>query len=212
MGCWDREAILNNKRALTVLGIATLLACVLLLLSLGPAAAVQEGDEPIVYHTYLPLLSHIPPPSPRGCVPEAYYSAQSLSNEREVVRLLNLYRVSQGLPALNFIPQLVQAARRHAQDMAENDFVAHQGSDGSDAGARMREACYRWSAVGQIIGSGATPLGMVSAWISSEANRSLLLSEDFIDIGAAYSYRPDSSNGHFWVITFGRPFSAGSPP
>jgi uncharacterized protein YkwD len=46
-------------------------------------------------------------------------------------------------PPLSFDPALRAAARRHATDLAEHDFISHLGSDGSRPEQRIRDAGYR---------------------------------------------------------------------
>lgn len=157
------------------------------------------------YKGYLTPLFNFPPPSPEGCVPLPHVAPDSMDMEREIVTLINLYREEEGLPALRVIPQLTQAARRHAQDMAENDFRGHTGSDGSTQQIRAEEACYELTAIGQIIGSNVTADEMITAWTNSPGNRDLILTTTMVDMGAAYFYNPDNTFQHNWVVLIGRP-------
>lgn len=59
------------------------------------------------------------------------------------------------VPPLSLNPQLIAAARRHSRDMFENEFQGHVGSDGSMAGARLQDAGYTWTAVGENVFSDA---------------------------------------------------------
>lgn len=126
-----------------------------------------------------------------------------------MAHLINAYRLGSGIAALNEIPQLTQAARRHATDMAENEFVGHDGSDGSSVGDRVSDACYHWVGIGQIIGINDTALEMFLAWINSEGNRALILSEEYQDFGVGYAYNADRVQKNSWVVVFGRPAAAG---
>ena len=52
---------------------------------------------------------------------------------------LNHYRASKGLPLLRADHRFTQAARAHALDMAQRNYLGHSSSGGLDFSARMRE-------------------------------------------------------------------------
>src|SRR5690349_4307756 len=57
-----------------------------------------------------------------------------------VVCLVNAERTSRGLPPLRRDGDLAQAARHHANDMAQNDYFAHTSPAGESLGDRVRAA------------------------------------------------------------------------
>lgn len=72
-------------------------------------------------------------------------------NENFIYRLLartNLYRSQFGLAPLTLNAQLTASAQDHSQDMALNDFIGHQGSDGSSTDQRINQAGYQYSFAG----------------------------------------------------------------
>jgi uncharacterized protein YkwD len=166
---------------------------------------------PTAYFAYLQGLQLMPPPAP-GCTPLPHIPAYSLIEEQNITRLLNEFRVANGRPALNIMSHLVHASRRHALDMADNGLNSHLGSDGSTVGDRVTDACYVWNGVGEILGHLTGAQVMAEGWFNSPGNRALILSDEYIDFGAAYYYDPGSRFGHYWVVTFARPLSAGHPP
>ena len=161
------------------------------------------------YISYLPALADIPPPSPPGCIPLPHIPADSISTEMELTAMINNYRQANDETALNLMPHLSQAARRHAWDMAENDFVDHVGSDGSSVGVRVHEACYEWLRIGQILGNAQDAESMLDSWIATQDNRQLILADEYKDFGVAYVNDPDSLYQNYWVVVFGRPVAAG---
>jgi uncharacterized protein YkwD len=173
------------------------------------ATATIAATPPSEYTGYLPILSDSPPPSPAGCIPLPHIPAYSLSAETELASLLNDFRVSEAETALNVIPQLTNAARRHALDMAENDLDGHIGSDDSGVGDRASDACYEWLHIGQAWGSNESAESMLNSWMLPSANRDLILSDEFVDFGIAYFYDEDTLFQHYWVVVLGRPVSAG---
>jgi uncharacterized protein YkwD len=169
-------------------------------------ATVTPADY---YDSYLPVLADMPPLAPPGCVPFAYIPPSSLSSEQKLTMLLNDYRIDNLESRLNNIPQLSQAARLHAKDLAEHDLISHFGSDGSSVGSRVSSACYEWLHIGEILGNGEDAKSMFASWIQSDANRELIQSTEYIDFGIGYHYNPDSVFKHYWVVVFARPVSAG---
>lgn len=165
---------------------------------------------PDTYFNFLPALVDQPPPSPNGCEPSSHIPAYAPDTERELAEVLNAYRQANGEARLNVIPQLTQAARRHAWDMAANEFAGHTGSDDSTAAQRISDACYDWVNVGEMLGVNRSVSAMFRAWSRSESNRELLLSPDLHDFGVAYIYKEGSMNDHYWAVVLGRPASAGA--
>src|SRR4030095_6767338 len=54
-------------------------------------------------------------------------------------------------PPVSIHPQLTTAARRHSEDMLQNEFQGHEGSNGSTSGERITDAGYTWSAFGENV-------------------------------------------------------------
>jgi uncharacterized protein YkwD len=172
------------------------------------ATAVPKATpEPGVI--YLPVLSDMPPPAPQGCQPLPHIPGERQATENEMAAVVNSYRQTNGLHRLNLIPQLTQAARRHAQDMAANDIFEHTGSDGSNPGERASDACYEWVNIGEVIGVNSSVQTMFNAWARSRGNNSLILAPEFEDFGVGYINEPGTRYEHYWVIVFARSESAG---
>ncbi len=172
-------------------------------------ASPTPSPEPAVYLSHLPMLIDTPPPSPPGCVPATHLPGVSPHLEDQMAGLINAYRLNADVAPLTVMSPLTQAARRHAADMSENDFVDHGGSDGSSVSDRVSDACYQWAGVGQIIGINDTVTEMFIAWINSNGNRALILSAEYEDFGVGYAYNPDAVQKHSWVVVFGRSAASG---
>jgi len=154
---------------------------------------------------YLPYVARHgaaePTPDPSVIPPD------DLANEGSILDLINQQRAAQGLPPLNLLPELTQAARRHSRDMADNDFTSHTGTDGTNAGERMEEAGYSWIVWGEIIGwgFGGDAGSMMDWWMNqSPSHRAVILDPQFQDVGIGYAVNPDSTYGHYWTVVFGR--------
>jgi len=126
--------------------------------------------------------------------------------EQFVIDQLNQRRAARGLAPLRLAPELTQAARKHSKDMAENGFTDHAGSDGSDAGQRIAEAGYDWTARGEVIGwgYGGDAAKMVNWWMNCPIHRPIVLSGSFEEVGVGYVHDPTSDWGYYWTVDFGR--------
>lgn len=99
-------------------------------------------------------------------------------------------------------PDLNAAAQGHADDMAENDFFDHTGSDGSSFSERIDESGYPGSPLAENIAGGATePEAVVDQWLESGGHCRNLMLEQADEIGVGYAEGGDF--GTLWVLKFG---------
>ena len=170
---------------------------VVVLVLLAPALALTLAVAGTGTTAYLPLVtsraSSVVPPE-----------IQAL--ERAVADLINEERNAHGLPPLSEDDRLVDAARGHSQDMAENGFLSHTGSDGSDIVARLNAVGYDWSACGEVLGAGyASPDEVVEAWMSSPGHRSILLDDAYLELGVGYAANETGPYDRHWTVDVARP-------
>lgn len=125
--------------------------------------------------------------------------------ETEVVSLTNQERNIENLHSLSIDSNLTASARQHSIDMADNDFMDHIGSDGSDPFERMIDAGYGFSTAAENVAAGySTPELVVEGWMNSPGHRENILNPDFCDIGVGYAYNSSSTYSHYWTQNFGR--------
>jgi uncharacterized protein YkwD len=74
----------------------------------------------------------------------------------DVIALTNQQRANYGLPPLTANAALAVAATAHSNDMANNNFLGHIGSDGSNPGQRITRAGYSWFTYGENVAGGYT--------------------------------------------------------
>jgi uncharacterized protein YkwD len=102
------------------------------------------------------------------------------------------------VPDVNWNSLLEQAAARHANDMSQNDFFSHTGSDGSTVGRRTQEIGYQWTSIGENIALGYSSIEeVIQGWIDSPGHCELMMSADYSEIGLTRS-------GTYWVMTLGK--------
>jgi uncharacterized protein YkwD len=162
-----------------------------------PAWAAAEVSGPAQSAQHLPLIMQT------GCVPVPIIEPDDPGRDIAIEAGINLIREENRLPVLIHAAELTQTALRHSNDMADSNFVSHTGSDGSSAGQRLEEACYKWWAYGEIIAMGyETPSEVIAGWMKSSAHMNIILSEMFTEFGAGYAYNA-SGDDHYWTIDFG---------
>ena len=98
--------------------------------------------------------------------------------------------------------KLALAAQRHAEDMEERDFFAHDNPDGATPRDRMRAAGYTGSVTGENIAQGQnSPAEVVQAWIDSPGHCRNMMSPGYTEIGVGFH----KGSREQWVQNFGAP-------
>src|SRR5262249_17896287 len=101
---------------------------------------------------------------------------------------------------------LARVAQAHAQDMADNDFFDHTGSDGRSTFQRLRDAGYNYRLAAENLAAGAaTPAEAVALWMQSPDHRANILNCALRETGVGFVADPgDKLNyGTYWVQVFG---------
>ena len=103
-------------------------------------------------------------------------------------------------PPLVHSAALDEAARRHAEDMASNSFLAHTGSDGSNPGDRATRAGYDWNVVAENVASGQTSAEDIAAtWLESGGHCANLRDAKYTETGIAFALNPGDGRDIYWV-------------
>lgn len=130
--------------------------------------------------------------------------------EQRMVELVNELRAARGLSPFKRVTALDDAARYHATDMGQDDYVKHDTHDRDDGvlvwvcDLWMRMEVYYPGPTGETLGAGyATPEDVVDAWMDSPGHRDVLLSTYGWEIGAGY-YSGSGSYARYWALDFGR--------
>jgi uncharacterized protein YkwD len=142
------------------------------------------------------------------------WSAGSVEFEARVLELTNAERRQGGCCGSNgcFQPtralaaneNLVVAARRHARDMAERNFFAHEGPDGTTLSDRLDAAGFAGCAAGENIAHGqSTPEEVVADWMASQGHCANILSGAYARLGVGYYDDESAELRDIWVQNFG---------
>lgn len=134
------------------------------------------------------------PPAPQTQTPQELAA--------EVVRLVNVERAKEGLPALGTFDSLTKSAEIRAPETAK--LFSHDRPDGSscftalDATGASKGA---YTSGENIAAGSSTAADVVEQWMNSPGHRANILNKDFTHIGVAYC-KSSSGYGHYWVQMF----------
>ncbi|MGQ9549202.1 MAG: CAP domain-containing protein [Roseiflexus sp.] len=157
----------------------------------------EIGSAPVTSQAvYLPLV--IGPGATEN-------STSTLSPQaQQVIDLTNEYRVAAGCAPLTVSSQLTAAAAAHSQDMAQNNFFNHIGSDGSTPWVRIQRTGYSYRSAAENIAAGyRTARDVVQGWYGSPGHRQNMLNCNLREIGVAYA--DGGSYGRYWTQVFATP-------
>jgi uncharacterized protein YkwD len=125
------------------------------------------------------------------------YSA-NVAYVQELASLINQARGITGLPTLTLNPLLTQAAQGHSIDMACNNFLGHESSDGSRFGALVTAAGYPFS-FQEIIAIG-TPQNAMDQWAAESGHWEIVLNAFATEMGIGYAYNANSAFGGYFTV------------
>ncbi|MEU5656750.1 sigma-70 family RNA polymerase sigma factor [Streptomyces sp. NPDC047737] len=169
--------------------------------SASPTPSRTASPSPSRSRTASSAPEKTPEPRPRSSEPAAAPKPSSApSVAEEVIALVNTERAKAGCPSVSGNSLLATAASRHSADMVARNYFSHTSLDGTDPGARITAAGYRWSTYGENIAKGQqTAESVMDSWMNSEGHRANILNCAFKEIGVG---REDSSSGPVWTQNF----------
>lgn len=112
-------------------------------------------------------------------------SAESISSQEKIsFEITNSFRAKNGLTALAWSDSAATVARKHSQDMCDNDYFSHTSLDGSSPWDRMAAAGLTYSAAAENIAWGYWDgIDATYGWINSDGHRRNMLSETVTNLG-----------------------------
>ncbi len=148
----------------------------------GPGGGGAPPDEP-----------ESPPPAP---LPPG---SCGTATETRVAELVNEARVRNGLSPLTCDPAAVQAAQAHSRDQCQMGWMSHTGSDGSDAGDRLRRAGGRFGGWGENVAYGTgSPEGVHDMWMNSPGHYANIMG-NFSRFGVGHD---PCGGSNYWTEAF----------
>lgn len=138
-----------------------------------------------------------------GGLPSIYadLAREDVAIDAEAARdLINQHRALAGLKPLALDPALGAAAAAHARDMASNNRVGHDISNGTLA-QRLAASGIAFSAAAENVGAGYhTIADAVSGWRGSPPHNANMLLAEARRMGIAAAYAPASKYKLFWSL------------
>jgi uncharacterized protein YkwD len=128
-----------------------------------------------------------------------YSYSENAGYVQELASFINQARRNAGLPALSLNPLLTQAAQGHSIDMACNNFLSHEGSDGSNIMDRISKV----SGFMEIIAIG-TPQNAMDQWAADAPHWDVVLNAGITEMGIGYAYNANSDYGGYFTVDMGR--------
>jgi uncharacterized protein YkwD len=128
------------------------------------------------------------------------------TEEQELVRLINDYRVSNGRTALALSDSLSRAAAWKSRHMAGNDYFGHDDLGlNRDFIERLRDCGYTYNTwLGETLAAGnAGARATFDQWRNSPSHNETLLSTNYTAIGVGRAYDAGSTYGWYWTAEFG---------
>jgi uncharacterized protein YkwD len=109
------------------------------------------------------------------------------------------------VPPLREMPELKEAATRHARDMARTNYFEHRGRDGSEPKDRVLRAGYRARLTGENIAYGPDSAEeVVAGWLASPGHCENIMDARFEHIGVGFAVGRGRGRV-YWVQNFGAP-------
>jgi uncharacterized protein YkwD len=121
--------------------------------------------------------------------------------------LVDRARVTAGLLPLARASSLDKAATAHAEDMAAQGYMEHEGLDGSTPASRAAASGYEtppggaWLVVEVISARGDPPEDALGWWLSDGLHRRVVLRSTWREMGVGFAH--GGPYGRFWVMLFG---------
>ena len=124
--------------------------------------------------------------------------------------LINDERVKTGLPALTVDAKLTAAAKAHATDMLCNNYLSHNGLNGSTPESRVEAAGFTASLVVEDLYAlhpayGGNPQSAINWWMGDPDSKADLLNANTTVFGVAYVTSDESLLGGYFVVVSAKP-------
>ena len=111
-------------------------------------------------------------------------------DETEVFTLVNEARTEQGLPPYEISSELVELARRKAEDMVANGYFAHHSPTYGSPFDMMKDYGVFYNSAGENLAENRTIAGAHTALMQSDSHRANILSRRFNQIGIGVTNGP----------------------
>ena len=132
--------------------------------------------------------------------------------DQQFLALVNKERTLRGLAPVTLDTQLDNAAQRHSDDMALNDWYhlpnPHLGSDGSTLASRVQASGYKYQTAVENVGAGQyTAQEVFQDWKKSPGHLNNILNPNVTHLGVGHILLPNDTGKNnfydYWTIVLG---------
>ncbi len=125
-------------------------------------------------------------------------NAPTASESSSFATLLNDVRRSNGAAAVQYDERLARAAQVHSNDQLAMGRMTHRGSDGSDAGQRIKAQDYDVGPWAENVARGyQTEASVMTGWTNSPGHHGNNINPSFEDFGIA---KAGSGSQTYWTL------------
>ena len=130
------------------------------------------------------------------CAGSAVAQQKTSDAERQLFSSVNLERKAHGLPALRYDEALANAARAHAQRMAQQGTISHQLPGEPNLLTRAKAAGAHFSWISENVDEGPNPATIHQSFMKSPQHRANILDTDMNTAGIGVAER----NGQLYAV------------
>lgn len=104
-------------------------------------------------------------------------------------------------PTVSWSCTLEGAAAAHSEDMGQNNFFSHTGSDGLRVGARADAAGYAWQMVGENIAVGFNSAeATMQGWLNSPSHCRTVMNPNYQETAFSLYLTEDADYYSYWTL------------
>jgi len=126
----------------------------------------------------------------------------------QMLSYINQLRSQHGLSSLTLDARLSQAAKQHAEDMAQYNYFSHRGRRrflfASSPGSRATASGYQWKAIAENMCAGYRDVSAAfQSWVVSAEHYRNLMNPRYVDAGIGVAR---TSAKTYWVLLLALPW------
>ena len=137
-------------------------------------------------------------------------SAVPVSWQEQMLSSLNMIRAENAVEPLKLCNTLNKSAQGYAEVMATQNFLAHEGQDGSTPSQRAQSAgyeyyeYYEYYAVGENILAGLASIEeAMTGWKNSPGHFKNMIESEYMHVGFGMAINQETTYKTWWVQNFG---------
>lgn len=138
------------------------------------------------------------PPSSKPAEPPVPPTRPQVTEEEQVITLVNASRAQSGCGPVRVVGELADAAQGHSTDMADRDYFDHTTPEGVGFAERIVEAGYPSPGAENIARGQTSATQVMNSWMDSDGHRANILNCQLKTIGVGLD-----KDGWYWTQNFG---------